>query len=319
MFAHGSLAGDERMSTRNKKHLGGPVGWTPPDLRDKVAVVAGASRGAGRGIALALGETGAIVYVAGRSVRGGPKPPDGAPGTIHDTADEVTARGGHGIAVRTDCMVDAEVAALFDRVNREQGRLDILANAVWGGSERYGEKGWRSRPFWELSSNGWQEMMMAGAYAFLLASQHAARRMAQQRRGLIVHITEPTLEKYDKGGPLFWMFWMLGHRCINRMSEAMSADLKKRRITTVALAPGFMRTERVLMHMKSAKARKGARFDKSESTEYVGRAVASLAADPKALRRTGKLLFVGDLAQEYGFKDADGRTVANFYRELKLI
>jgi len=160
--------------------------------------------------------------------------------------------------------------------------------------------------------------MLSGAYAYLLASQHAVRLMAPRRKGLIVHVTEPILEKYDRGGPLFWTFWMLAHRTINRMSEAMSADLKKRSIASIALAPGWMRTERVVMYT-SGRSKKSAEFAKSESTEYVGRAVASLAADPKALRKTGKLLYVGDLAKEYGFKDADGRAVPNFYKELKLI
>jgi NAD(P)-dependent dehydrogenase (short-subunit alcohol dehydrogenase family) len=292
--------------------------WKPPDLRGRVATVTGASRGAGRGIALALGDTGATVYVTGRTRRRGPKPFDGAPGTIDDTADEVTRRGGRGIAVRVDHTLEAEVAVLFERVRCEQGRLDILANAVWGGSEQYVQKDWRKRSFWELKSAGWRETMMAGPYAFLLASQHAARFMAPRRRGLIVHVTEPILEKYDRGGPLFWMFWMLAHRGINRMSEAMSPDLKKRNIATIALAPGWMRTERVMMHT-SGRDKKSSRFAKSESTEYVGRAVASLAADPNVLRWAGKLLYVGDLAEQYGFPDVDGRQVANFYRELNMI
>jgi len=308
------------MSTQSEKQASGPIGWKPPDFRGKVAVVTGASRGAGRGIALALGDTGATVYVAGRTVRGGPKPPDGAPGTIHDTADEITARGGRGIAVRTDCTVEEEVTALFARVAREQRRLDILANGVWGSNEQFTDKGWRTRPFWESPRNtGWQDAMMGGAYAALLASRYAARQMARQRRGLIVHVTEPIFEKHDKGGPLFWMFYMLGHRAINRMVEAMSPDLKKRKVTIIALAPGFMRTERVMMSMKLAKDRKRWRFDLSETTEYAGRAVASLAADARALRHAGKLLFVGDLAREYGFKDADGKAVANIYRKLKMI
>jgi NAD(P)-dependent dehydrogenase (short-subunit alcohol dehydrogenase family) len=292
--------------------------WERTDLNGNVAVVAGASRGAGRGIALALGDCGATVYITGRTTRSGPRPSDGALGTVEDTAEGVMRRGGRGIPVRVDHTVNGEVAALFERVEREQGRLDVLVNAVWGGGEKFAEKDWKSRPFWELPDAGWQANMMAGPYAILLASWHAARLMVPRRKGLIVHVTEPIFEKYDRGGPLFWMFWMLGHRGINRISEAMSADLKKRKIATIALAPGWMRTERVMKHT-SAKEKKSPNFAKSESTEYVGRAVAHLAADAKVLKRTGKLLYVGDLAEEYGFPDADGRRVANFYRELKMI
>ena len=300
-----------------KKKASGAI-WKPPDLSGKVAVVAGASRGAGRGIALALGDCGATVYVTGRTTRNGPKPPDGVSGTIEDTAEEVMRRGGRGIPVRVDHTREDEVARLFERVRREQDRLDVLVNAVWGGGEQFAEEDWKRDPFWELSDVGWQANMMAGPYAILLASQHAARLMVPRRRGLIVSITEPIFEKYDRGGPLFWMFWMLGHRGINRISEAMAADLKKRNIATIALAPGWMRTERVMKHT-SAKEKKSPRFAKSESTEYVGRAVAHLAADAKVLERAGKLLYVGDLAEEYDFPDADGRRVPNFYRELKMI
>ncbi len=160
--------------------------------------------------------------------------------------------------------------------------------------------------------------MMGGAYAALLASIHAARLMVLRGRGLMVHVTELAS---DPQGKLFWMFHTMGHLGINRMVEAMSGDLKKHKVAIIALAPGFMRTERVLINMKTMteKQKQAYRFDLSETTEYVGRAVASLAADAKALRRSGKLLYVGDLAKEYGFKDADGKFVANLYRELKMI
>jgi len=294
-----------------KNHKSGNA-WTTPDLNGQVAVVAGASRGAGRGMALALGDTGAAVYVTGRTVRGGPKPFDDAPGTIEDTAEEVTRRGGRGIPVWVDHSIEADVAALFDRVEKEQGRLDILANGVWGSSQQSYDQFFRKehRPFWELPSVGWQEAIMAGAYAHLLASQHAARLMAPRRKGLIVSVTEPN---DDGGGSLFWLFHTIGHRCINRMAAAMRSDLGKHNIAIVALAPGFMRTERVLMGLEKLteeareKMKQTYRFDKSESTEYVGRAVAALAADPDVLRFSGKLVHVGDLARKYGFRDTDGR------------
>ncbi len=294
--------------------------WKPPDLTGQVAIAAGASRGAGRGLALALGDSGATVYVTGRTIRGGAKPFDSAPGTIEDTAEEVTRRGGRGIPIRVDHSVEGDVAALFDRVQKEQGRLDILANGVWGSSQQSYDQFFQKehRPFWELPSVGWQEAMMAGAYAHLLASQHAARLMAPHRKGLIVSITEPN---EDGGGSLFWLFHTTGHRCINRMAAAMCRDLGKYDIAILALAPGFMRTERVLMGLEklTAEAREkmklSYRFDKSESTEYVGRAVASLAADPGALRFSGKLVQVGDLARHYGFRDTDG-SQPHFFQEV---
>ena len=309
------------MKAQNTKTAAGPQRWTPPDLKGKVAVVAGASRGAGRGVALALGDTGATVYVAGRTTREGWKPPDGAPGTIEDTAEEITRRGGRGIPVRTDCGVAAEVAALFERVEREQKRMDALAVASWGGDQR----DWnRRKPFWEYPEPGWEGPMMAGAFAHLMCSVHAARMMARQESGLIACVTEIEHEEYGGGASLFWLYQGLGHRSINRMVRKMSADLKKCGVAIVALAPGFMRTERVMMTFanmapeEAEKAKKAYGFDNSESTEYVGRAFASLAADPKALRKTGKFVTVGDLAREYGFTDVDG-TAPNMYRDVLKI
>ena len=309
------------MSSSSARNADGSAGWKPPDLAGAVTVVAGASRGAGRGIALALGDTRATVYVAGRTARGGPRPFDGAPGTIEDTAEEVTRRGGRGIPVPTDCSAEGEVAALFERVERDEGRLDLLANGVWGSSRQSYDQffGRDKRPFWELPSVGWQESIHGGAYPHLPASRHAARLMAPRRKGLIVSVTEPN-DDYGGGG-LFWLFTTMGHRCINQMAAAMSSSLAKVNVAILALAPGFMRTERVLMGLEGLpaaereKAKKAYGFDKSESTEYVGRAVAALAADPKVLSKTGKLLQVGDLAREYGFRDKDGRQ-PHFFEEV---
>jgi NAD(P)-dependent dehydrogenase (short-subunit alcohol dehydrogenase family) len=282
-------------------------------LKGSVAVVAGASRGAGRGIALALGEAGATVYVTGRTVRGGPPPPDGAPGTVEDTADEVTARGGVGIPVRVDHTAEADVAALFERVRAEQGgRLDVLANAVWGGNERYMEdvQTYGGRPFWEQPLRFWPQTMVAGPYAYLVASCHAARLMAARHKGLIVHVTDGI----DPDGTQYrgQLFWDLSHECINRMVLGMSLEAKSSGIAVVALNPGFMRTERVVRALQTEELKRAYRFDRSESPEYVGRAAAALAADPKVLDKTGRLLWVADLAQEYGFTDVDGRYVPRF-------
>jgi len=300
-----------------------PIGWTPPDLRGRVAVVAGASRGAGRGIALALGECGATVYVTGRTVRGGPLPPDGVSGTIDETAEEVTLRGGRGIPVAVDFTREADVAALFERVERESGRMDILANSVFGWSaesfEAFLHPERKRKMFWEQSSTSWKESVEGGPYAHLLGALHCARLMAKRGGGLIVSITEPIIGFGPK--TLDWALIELGHRGINEMASAMKSDLAKIGVTIVALAPGFMRTERVLMHMSgtSEKHKKESGFHLSETPEYTGRAIAMMNADKKVSRYSGKLVYVGDFAKTYKFKDADGKFVANFYRKMRGI
>ncbi len=276
----------------------------PGTLRGRVALVAGASRGAGRGIALALGSAGATVYVSGRSVRGQPTT-GGAPGTIEDTAEAVTERGGLGVPVRCDHTVEADVEALFERVREEQGRLDVLANAVWGGNERYDGTsfdgvGWMDG-FWKHSLQRWHEMIGAGLWANLLAARQAVPLMLPQTRGLIAHVSEPVEEGYYGN-----LFWDLSHAAINRMAYGMAEDLKRHKIASIALAPGFMRTERVLAHLEADPSLKERFGEPTESTEYVGRAVAALAADPDVLRKTGRVLKVGELAREYGFTDVDG-------------
>jgi NAD(P)-dependent dehydrogenase (short-subunit alcohol dehydrogenase family) len=293
-------------------------------LAERVAVVSGASRGAGRGIALALGDAGAVVYVAARSTRAGRRPADGAPGTIEDTAEEVTRRGGAGVAVQTDFTREEEVSALFDRVRSDHGRLDIVANAVWGAADAWtsGEDAMASwgRAFWEEPAGGWDRMMMAGPYAYYLASVHAARLMRESGGGLIVGVTdgvfaregEPAPSAHEGGAAMGPLLWDLAHACINRMLAGMAAEAKASGIAVVTLMPGFMRTERVVAYLKTEKQRRAMGFDRSESTEYIGRAVAALAADGAVLKKSGRIHFVADLAREYGFTDADGRQVGRF-------
>ncbi len=274
-------------------------------LQGKIAVVGGASRGAGRGIALALGDAGATVYVAARTSRDGPKPADGAPGTVEDTAEEVYARGGRGIPVCADLGNEVEAAALFRRVEEEQGRLDLMVDSAWGANFM---PEW-SKPFWELSAGIWRDT--AGTInAAWLTSVHAARIMVKQRSGIIVHVTDnlhPDTSAY-RGQVL----WDLGHEVLNRLVMAMSRELKKSKVAVVGLNPGFMRTERVLMHMTTEAIKRQFRFDLSESVEYVGRAAAALAGDPKVIGKTGQLLWAAELAKEYGFTDVDGRVIPLF-------
>lgn len=275
-------------------------------LAGKVAVVTGASRGAGRGIARVLGEAGATVYVTGRSTRGNTT--EGLPGSIDETAEEVTARGGRGIPVRCDNTVDEQVRALFERVKEEHGHLDILVNNVWGGYEnlygsRWGDGTPFRAPFWEQSLDHWKKMFEAGVRAHLVASWFAAPLMVTRGQGLIVNTTW-----YDQGRYLGHVFYDVAKAAVNRLAFAMSHDLLPFNIACVALTPGFMRTERSLAA--------GIITDVSvtESTEYIGRAVVALATDPNVMAKTGMTLAVGDLAREYGFTDIDGRQLPRYER-----
>ena len=276
-------------------------------LTGKVAIIAGGSRGAGRGIALALGDAGATVYVAGRTSRGGPKPSDGAPGTVEDTAEEVTARGGHGIAIRADLSDADQVAALFQRVEEEQGRLDVLANSAWAPNCM----AFWGTPFWDLNVDVWRETLGTVSVCWL-SSVHAIRLMAKARHGLIVHVTDNIGWTSDLSPYRGQVLHDLGHECLNRLVMGMSHETKKLKIAVVGLNPGFMRTERVLMYMTTEARKKEMRFDLSESPEYIGRAVVALAADAKVMEKSGHLLWAPDLAKEYEFTDIDGRLIPRF-------
>lgn len=272
-------------------------------LSEMVAVVAGASRGAARGIAVSLGEAGATVYAAARTARAGPKPADGAPGTVEDTAEEITARGGRGIAVRADLSDPYQADALFARVAREHGRLDLLVNSVWG----VDFMALGNTPFWELNEALWRDTL-ATVSAHWFSTTRAVPLM--NKGGLIVHVTDNLYP--DTSAWRGHILHDVGHECINRFVLGMSKELSDLGIAVVGLNSGFMRTERVLMSMTSDAVKRQYRFDLSESPEYIGRAVAALAGDPQVLGKTGRLLWVSDLATEYGFTDVDGRQIARF-------
>ena len=283
-------------------------------LKDKIAIVAGASRGCGRGMALALGAEAATVYVTGRSIRGGPPPVDKISGDIDETAEEVTRRGGIGIPVRVDHTNAEQTKILFDRVRAEQGRLDILACSVWGGNERFVDPIWK-QPFWNLPAQFWDDFMGAGPQAFWLAAREAALLMSERHSGLIVAISEPLIAA-DKlsGNPQWDLFEHLPHYSINRLIVTLAPQASKAGIALFGLLPGFMKTERVELHMQDQALQKLYRYDLAESPEYTGRALVALACDPGVLANSGQLIFVGDAAQEYGFTDIDGRYIENFYR-----
>jgi NAD(P)-dependent dehydrogenase (short-subunit alcohol dehydrogenase family) len=261
-----------------------------------VAVVTGASRGIGKGIALALGDAGATVYVTGRSDAGAST--EGLPGSIGETADAVAQRGGRGVAVRCDHTSDAEVEALFARVKEEQGRLDLLVNSAWGGYEQFDFARFGA-PFWEQPMRQWSGMFEAGVRANLLASQFAAPLMIAGRRGLVVHVTA-----WDRDRYLGNLFYDVAKAAVNRMTVGMAKELRPHDVAVIALAPGFVGTERLRAMFAAA----GRTPPELESPEYIGRAVAALAADTtNVMARSGGVLTVGDLAGELGFTDVNAR------------
>jgi NAD(P)-dependent dehydrogenase (short-subunit alcohol dehydrogenase family) len=271
-------------------------------LQGKIAVVAGATRGAGRGIACALGEAGATVYCTGRSVRG--RPAGARPETIEETAEMVTARGGAGIAVQVDHTAEEQVASLFARIRREQGRLDILVNDVWGGDEL---TEW-GKPFWELTLSKGLLMLQQAVHAHIITSRHGAPLMVERDAGLIVEITDGDFLGYR--GNLFYDLCKIS---AIRLAYAMAADLRDRHVTALAVTPGFLRSEAMLDHFGVTEANwqdaitNDRHFAESETPHYVGRAVAALAADPNVHAKAGRVWASWTLAKEYGFRDLDGR------------
>lgn len=288
-------------------------------LAGRVAIVTGASRGAGRGIAVELGAAGATVYVTGRSTRAAPVERyasllapaglDVPPGTIEDTADEVAAAGGTGIAVRCDHTHEDEVRALVARVEREQGRLDLLVNNAWGGHEAF-DAGAFDLPFWEQPLAQWEAMFDRGVRNHLVAGRAVAPLLVRQRHGLIVGTTFWDEGRYLRGN----LFYDLAKASMTRLAFGMAEELRPHGVASLAVSPGWMRTEFVLAvhHASEERWRDVPELATTESPRYVGRAVAALAADPDVMRKSGGAYRVADLAREYGFTDVDGRVVAAF-------
>jgi NAD(P)-dependent dehydrogenase (short-subunit alcohol dehydrogenase family) len=275
-------------------------------LAGKIALVAGATRGAGRGIAMALGEAGATVYCTGRSVPGRPGMKNRAE-TIQETADLVTARGGHGIPVRVDHTVPAEVAALLERV----GTLDILVNDIWGGDDliEWGKK------LWETNLDDGLTLVDRAIKTHIITSYYAVPRM--RAGGLVVEITD--------GDAYFYrghFFYDLVKTTVIRMAFALSQELTERGLVAVAVTPGFLRSEWMLDHFGVTEAnwrdaaQKEPSFVASETPLFVGRCVAALAADPDVRVRNGRVFASWDLAVDYGVRDADG-TQPHFVRWLR--
>jgi NAD(P)-dependent dehydrogenase (short-subunit alcohol dehydrogenase family) len=216
--------------------------------------------------------------------------------------------------VQVDHTDPAQAKNLFDRVQAEHGRLDILACAVWGGNERFVDPIWM-QPFWKLPAEFWDDFMGAGPQSFWIAAREAAQLMSEQRSGLIAEISEPMIDPDKLSGNVQWdLFEHFPHYALNRLVVSLAPDARKAGVTLLGLLPGFMKTERVHIHMLDEALRRRYRYDLAESTEYTGRAVVALASDPNVIAKSRHLIFVGDAAAEYGFTDIDGRYIENFYR-----
>jgi NAD(P)-dependent dehydrogenase (short-subunit alcohol dehydrogenase family) len=273
-------------------------------LDGKVAVVAGATRGAGRGIATMLGEAGATVYCTGRSVRGAPASGPNRPETIEETAELVTAQGGTGIAVQVDHSVEQQVKALFRRVKNEQGRLDVLVNDVWGSEELVQ---W-STPFWKADLGKGRAMLDRAMWTHIVTSRYGVPLMVARGSGLVVEITD--------GDFIGWrgtMFYDLVKVGVIRLAYSMAQDLRNTGVSAVAVTPGFLRSEAMLDKFGVTEnnwrdqVQKDPYFAESETPWYVGRAVAALAADRGIRAKSGRAFASWTLAKEYGFEDRDGR------------
>ncbi|MED7955205.1 SDR family oxidoreductase [Streptomyces sp. BE303] len=274
-------------------------------LAGKVALVAGGTRGGGRGIAVELGAAGATVYVTGRSSSAGRSELD-RPETIEETARRVTEAGGTGIPVRTDHSRPEEVRALVDRIAAEQeGRLDLLVNSVWGGDPL---TDWQ-HPLWEQDLDTGLRLVRQAVETHVITSRYALPLMVARGSGLVVEVTDGNTARY-RGS----FFYDLAKSSVIRLAVAQAAELKPHGVAAVALTPGFLRSEAMLEHfgVREENWRDGAAADPdfahSETPAYLGRAVVALAADPHVMARTGRALATWGLYREYGFTDADGTT-----------
>lgn len=276
-------------------------GWNAPRLDAKVVLVTGASRGVGRGIASVFGETGATVYVTGRSTAG--RSTEGLPGTFEEVAALVAERGGRGIGVRCDHTQPSEVEALIARIRQDHGRLDVLVNNVWGGYEAHDAARFEAKFYESEVLEHWSRMFDAGVKAQLITACLALPLLLASAPALLVSTTA-----WDRDRYLGNLIYDMAKNALHRMVKGMAFELRGRDVTALCVAPGFTRTERVM------EAHRAQAFDlgPTESPEYVGRAIASLAADPGASAHAGKVLQSGALAARYGFTDVDGRVVPPF-------
>ncbi len=287
--------------------------WSPaPDaLRGRVAVVAGATRGAGRGIALALGEAGATVYCTGRSSRVRALRSDyDRPETIEETAEQVTALGGEGLPAAVDHLDPAQVESLAARVRAEQGRLDVLVNDIWGAELLKGDPTHWETPIWELDLDAGLRILRLAIDTHLITSHHLLPLLVERPGGLVVEVTDGTTD-YNANEYRISVFYDLAKVSVNRLAFSQGHELAGVGGTAVAITPGFLRSEMMLEAFQTTEDNwrdytGPPDFLVSESPRYVGRAVAALAADPERTRWNQRSVTSGELAEAYGFTDVDG-------------
>jgi dehydrogenase/reductase SDR family protein 1 len=265
-------------------------------LKGKVAVVTGASRGVGKGVALGLGEAGATVYVTGRSLDAADDPR----GSLTRTVDEIAEHGGLGVAVRCDHADDAQVAAVFERVRVEQGRLDVLVNNVMSTPQRRelpagARSQWDLNPFWEMPLSIWDAFHRVGLRSHYVASVFAAPLLIESGGGLIVCISAPGSRRYVNN-----VAYGVGKAGVEKLATDMAEELRPHNVASISLWPGFTRTEDVLGQPDVYPD-----LSATGSQRFPGRAVAALAADPAVIEKTGATLRASDLANEYGFADPE--------------
>jgi len=275
-------------------------------LHGKIALVAGATRGAGRGIAVELGAMGATVYVTGRSTRTHRSEYD-RPETIEETAELVTRAGGQGIPVQVDHLDPVQVKELVNRIEHEQGRLDILVNDIWGGEKMIEF----DVPVWKHSLDNGLRMLRLAIDTHLITSHFALPLLIKNKNGLVIEMTDGTAE-YNNKNYRSSMFYDQAKTSVIRMAWALAQEIQPYGCTAVALTPGWLRSEMMLDHFGVKEenwqdaAAKEPHFIISESPRFVGRAVAALAQDPELARWNGQSLSSGQLAQVYRFTDLDG-------------
>jgi dehydrogenase/reductase SDR family member 1 len=267
-------------------------------LKGKIALVTGASRGIGKGIALGLGENGATVYVTGRTTAGGTGV-QGLEGSIDECAEAINEIGGIGFALRCDHTDDSEAKEIFDRIWEKEQRLDILVNNVWGGYEcmfnDHGEYIWE-KPFWEQPIEQWELMFSAGVRAHYIASRHAAEIMAKQKHGLIVNLSHWAARKYSGN-----VCYGISKAATDKLTSDSAHDLQLFNVSVISLYPGLVRTERVM------RASEFLDLSNSESPQYIGRVIAALFTDPALMGKSGNTFVAAQLGSKYGISDIDGK------------